>query len=148
MPPRIKRQWQTLAKKERKISRNEWMEQEGKLHKGGPPRFEALPRKHVLVLREEGEALSPARSACKALERPTGQFWERELSSQPITPLQGLLTARVLQGRRTCPHRAGNLKWEEKRHVTKTQLSSGSFKTYLNWVPSLGLDLKSKKESC
>lgn len=60
-------------------------------------------------------------------------------------PLQGLLPARVLLGRRPSPHRAGNLKWKKKRHLTKTQLSSGLFKPHLNWAPSLGLDLKSKK---
>lgn len=36
MPPQIKKQWQKPVKKERKISKNEWMEQEGKLHKGLP----------------------------------------------------------------------------------------------------------------
>lgn len=67
------------ASQKRKISRNEWMEEEGKLHKIARPRPRSLRLFQGTVPCEEGEALSLARNTYRVLVRATAQLWAKEL---------------------------------------------------------------------
>lgn len=69
------------ASQKRKISRNEWKEQEGKLHKiAQSPSPTKLRLFQGTVPCDEGEALSLARNTYRVLVRAIAQLWVKELS--------------------------------------------------------------------